>query len=163
MMSVVKKTITIASVFLLLVVLSGMMHTNAVFSASNSGKSNISPDVKNIPADSQNKNIPDYSGIYKSSDPDACRIVITIKKNNKGYSYTINAAGVRSSGWLTVEIDGDQTYMMFNGTLRSGDKTPVEASYSEKKITIQNYGNAINQYICFKKCDVKYIELVKAD
>lgn len=106
---------------------------------------------------------PDYSGIYKLSDDQACDLVITIKKDNSGYYYSINSSGVKSSGKLAVDKNEEQVYIVFNGTLRSGDNAAVEGTYSDGKIIIQNYGNSINEYICFKKCDRKYLEFVKEE
>ena len=101
---------------------------------------------------------PDYSGIYKLSDDQVCDIVIAIKKSDGGYAYSISGTGVKSSGKLSVVKDGEETYLVFSNTLRDGDKTAVEGGYSDGKIMIQNSGNAMNQYICFKQCDVKYLE-----
>ena len=103
----------------------------------------------------------DYSGIYRLTDSKVCNIVITIKKDKNDYSYTINGTGVKSSGKLAVSNDEAETYIVFTGTKRSGDKTAIEGAYSDNKITIQNYGNSINQYICFKSCDAKFLEFIK--
>ncbi len=104
----------------------------------------------------------DYSGTYRSSDTKVCDIMITVKKDKSGFIYTINGAGVKSSGKLTIVKDDEQTYLVFSGTLRSGDKTAIEGLYSEDKILIQNYGNSMNQYVCFKRCDTKYLEFVRS-
>lgn len=100
----------------------------------------------------------DYSGIYKLSDDQVCDIVITIKKDNSGYIYSITGKGLKSSGKVSVVKDGENTYLAFTGTKRSGDKSAIEGAYSDGKIIIQNYGNGMNQYICFKQCDVKFLE-----
>jgi len=105
----------------------------------------------------------DYSGTYKISDTEICDFLIVIVKSDNQYTYTIKGAGFKSSGKLSFEKQDEQTYINFNGTLRSGDKTPVTGLYSDKKIIIQNYGNSINQYICFKSCDSKYLEFIKAE
>ncbi len=105
----------------------------------------------------------DYSGIYNLSDAKACKIVITIKKDKNNYTYTINGTAIKSTGKLSVVKDQAETYLVFTGTKRSGDKTSVEGAYLNKTITVQNYGNSMNQYICFKSCDAKFLEFVKAD
>jgi hypothetical protein len=105
----------------------------------------------------------DYSGTYKLSDDQACDLVITIKKENNGYTYSIGGKGVKSSGKLAVDKSDEQVYIVFNGTLRSGDNAAVEGIYFDGKIIIQNYGNSMNQYICFKKCDRKYLEFIKEE
>lgn len=105
----------------------------------------------------------DYTGIYKLVDAKVCNIVITINKYNNNYTYAINGTGIKSSGKLSVVKDESETFLVFAGTKRSGDKADVEGSYSNKTITVQNYGNSMNQYICFKSCEVKFLEFVKAD
>ncbi len=105
----------------------------------------------------------DYSGVYKLSDNQVCDIVITIKKDNSGYTYSITGKGVKNSGKLSVVKDGKNIYLAFTGTKRSGDNAAIEGLYSEGKITVQNYGNSLNQYVCFKKCDVKFLEFIKED
>lgn len=103
----------------------------------------------------------DYSGTYEITDPSVCKLTITISKNNSGYVYTLNAAGVKSAGKLEVEKEGKEVYLNFTATLRSGDKTSVTGMYTDNAIMIQNYGNAMNPYTCFKECDVRYLQLVK--
>lgn len=121
--------------------------------------------TKNITSGSREKSIidKDYSGTYKISDKEICDFIIIIVKNDNNYTYTIKGTGFKSSGKLSFEKQDEETYINFSGTLRSGDKTPVTGLYSDNKITIQNYGNSINQYICFKSCDSKYLEFVKAE
>jgi hypothetical protein len=105
----------------------------------------------------------DYSGTYKISDTEICDFIIIIVKSNTQYTYTIKGTGYKSSGKLSFEMQDDETYINFSGTLRSGDKSPVTGSYQNKKIVIQNYGNSMNQFVCFKSCDSKYLEFVKAE
>jgi hypothetical protein len=105
----------------------------------------------------------DLSGTYKLTDVKVCNIVITIKKDKNDYTYTINGAGVKSSGRISVVKDDAVTYLVFTGTKRGGDKAAIEGAYSDKKITIQNYGNSMNQYVCFKSCDVKYLDFALAE
>lgn len=108
-------------------------------------------------------NEPDYSGVYKLSDDQVCDIVITIKETDSGYTYSISGKGVESSGKLAIVKEGDETYVVFSKTLRNGDNTAIEGLYSEGKITVQNYGNSLNKYECFKKCDGKFLEFIKKE
>lgn len=117
--------------------------------------------AQQIRADSAENRIQDLSGVYKITGAENCNLAITIKKINQGYVYIIDVSGDLSSGNLSIENEENRIYLKFNGTIRSGDNTTVEGAYSDGKINIQNYGNAINQYRCFKKCDAKYLELVK--
>ena len=105
----------------------------------------------------------DFSGIYKLSDGPVCDIVITVKKENSGYSYKISGTGMQSAGLISVVKEGENVYLAFNGTHRGGDNAAIEGLYSEGKITVQNYGNSLNQYVCFKKCDRKFLVFVKEE
>ena len=105
----------------------------------------------------------DFSGIYRLSDTLICDIVIKINKKGNDYTYIIKGTGFESSGKLSYETQDEETYINFSGTLCSGDKTPVNGLYSDKKIIIQNYGNSMNQYVCLKSCDSKYLEFVKSE
>lgn len=137
-----------------------------VTSISCAGKKIMPQNVKNLGAgleDASRENVSGLSGIYKSVNAGNCNMAITIKMNNGVYTYTISGSGVKSSGILSVNKDSDQTYLGFNGTLRSGDRTAVEGLYSGKTITIQNYGNSMNRYVCFKECDAKYLEFAKSE
>jgi hypothetical protein len=82
---------------------------------------------------------PDYSGTYKLSDDQVCGIVITIIKNKSGYTYKIMEAGMQSAGELSIVKEGEDAYLVFNATHRSGDNAAIEGLYSEGKITVQNY------------------------
>jgi len=144
-------------------IISGMILILFAVSISCAGsKSFVQNTKENKPVVSEKKQSEaDYSGIYRLTDSKVCSIVITIKKDKNGYSYVINGSGVKSSGKLAVSKDGAETYIVFTGTKRGGDKTAIEGAYSDNKLTIQNYGNSINQYICFKSCDAKYLEFIR--
>ena len=145
------------------IIIGGMILILSSVSISCAGSKNSVENIKeNKAAVSEEKAVDEnYSGTYRLTDAKICNIVITIKKDKSDYTYTINGSGVNSSGRLGVVKDGSGTYLVFSGTKRSGDKTAVEGAYSDGKITIQNYGNSMNQYVCFKSCDAKYLEFVK--
>ncbi|HPJ34263.1 MAG TPA: hypothetical protein PK358_05460 [Spirochaetota bacterium] len=105
-------------------------------------------------------NGPDCAGIYRLSDTEICDLTITVVKGSSGYNYTINGAGVSSSGKFTFNKDDSKTYIVFNGTRRSGNNEVVTGIWSDGKIIIQNYGNSMNRYVCFKKCDLKFLEFI---
>ena len=143
----------------------GMILVMFAVSISCAGSKNSVQNAKeNKPVVSEKKQSEaDYSGIYRLTDSKVCNIVITIKKDKNDYSYAINGSGVKSSGKLSVSRDGAETYLVFTGTKRGGDKTAIEGAYSDNRIMIQNYGNSINQYICFKSCDAKFLEFIKGE
>ncbi|PKL15630.1 MAG: hypothetical protein CVV49_20420 [Spirochaetae bacterium HGW-Spirochaetae-5] len=130
------------------IIIGGMIMILSSASISCAGIKNSVENIKeNKSAVSEKKAVDEnYSGSYRLTDAKICNIVITIKKDKSDYTYAINGTGVNSSG-----------------TKRSGDKTAVEGAYSNNTITVQNYGNSMNQYVCFKSCDAKYLEFVKAD
>lgn len=109
----------------------------------------------------EKKNYYNYSGVYRMADANVCNLTIEIRKDDHVYVYSIHGAGVKSSGKLAVEKDGEQVYLTFPGTLRSGDKSAVTGAYSDNAITIQNYGSSMNEYVCFKKCNIKYLRFIK--
>lgn len=114
----------------------------------------------------QNKTVTsdtDYSGIYEITDSSVCSLTITIIKKYDEYIYTIDAAGVKSSGILFVEKEGGEVYFNFAATRHNEGETSVTGIYSGNSITIQNYGNAMNSYTCFEKCDAKYLNLVRKE
>jgi len=150
---VISMSVSLAAVFLLAAGVS--------FAGSKSSAQNL----KEIKSDVSEKNAgeSDYAGVYKLSDAKICNIVITIKKDKSGYTYKIAGSGAGSSGKLSITKGDAEIYLVFARTKRGGDKTAIEGAYSDGKITIQNYGNSMNQYVCFKKCDAKYLEFIKEE
>lgn len=134
-----------------------------ISSVSCSGDKNIAENTNDSKTAvlENNESESDYSGIYRLADADKCNIEITI--NNDNSNYTISGTGVKSSGKLSVVKNDTETYLNFTGTKRGSDNVPIEGVWSDGKIIIQNYGNSMNQYICFKSCDEKFLEFVKAD
>jgi hypothetical protein len=47
--------------------------------------------------------------------------------------------------------------------LGDNPKDEVSGLFNNDTIVIQNYGNAMNQYIVFSECGTKYIELVRSE
>ncbi|MEN4761805.1 hypothetical protein ABEG63_15845 [Chryseobacterium sp. C39-AII1] len=96
------------------------------------------------------------TGLYKTTEDSFCnpKMSINIKKNQKGYYFTIyrNRKNI-TSGKLTIRIndDDEKVLKMKNsvGILRSDS------------IIIQNSGNETNQYNNFKNCSAKYLIFLK--
>ncbi|HQO01095.1 MAG TPA: hypothetical protein PLI62_02415 [Spirochaetota bacterium] len=131
----------------------------AAFSCRGKSEMNVPGGESNTTGSVETRSNPDYSGVYRIADEKICNLTITVRKNEHGYMYLIKGTGVKSSGKLAVEKDGEQVYLTFTGMLRSGDRSPVTGAYSGNTITIQNYGNSMNEYVCFKQCDGKYLRL----
>jgi hypothetical protein len=106
------------------------------------------------------KNTKDYSGVYKSGDK-FCEIEIVITKINGEYQYEINSEFRNESGLLQVSETENDVYFNFNGLLGVNPKEEIGGKYMNETIIIQNSGNAMNQYLRFSECDIKYIELAK--
>jgi hypothetical protein len=103
----------------------------------------------------------DYSGTYKSSDGGACNISVIVSKQNGNYVYKIEDQGVEYSGNLMVENQDGEIYFTFDGKIEDNAPKTISGKLVENSIMIQNYGNAMNEYNFFKKCDSKFIELKK--
>lgn len=102
----------------------------------------------------------DYSGAYKTND-EACPVELTITLKDGSYLYGYKAGKRKQNGRVEVKQTDSITYLTFKGLLAVRPKKEIEAQYAEEKITIQNYGNSMNEYLKFKDCDLKYIELEK--
>ena len=143
----------------MLFVVIGLCMAAIVFSCRGKSETNVPGGESNTKGSVETRGNPDYSGMYRIADKKSCGLTIDIRKHDQYYSYSIRGAGVKSSGRLAVEKDGEQVYLTFTGTLRSGDRSPVTGTYSGNAITIQNYGNSMNEYVCFTQCDGKYLRL----
>ena len=104
--------------------------------------------------------IEDYSGAYNSNDS-KCGMDLTITLKEGSYLYRIKTGKKKQSGKMEITQTDGGTYLTFKGLLGARPKTEIQGLYSDNKITIQNYGNSMNEYLRFKECDLKYIELTK--
>lgn len=102
----------------------------------------------------------DYSGAYKTSD-EACPMELAITLKDGSYLYGFKSGKRKQNGRVEIKQTDSGAYLTFKGLLGIRPKKEVEGLYSEEKITIQNYGNSANEYLKFKDCDLKYIELEK--
>jgi len=109
------------------------------------------------------KDTAEYTGSYKVQGDPICRLTMTLKYRDNGYVYTLKGDTFTSSGKLLIEKREGNVYFIFTNTFCKGNKMPVEGIYSGNKIIIQNYGNDMNYYSCFRECDSKYIQLVKSE
>lgn len=100
-----------------------------------------------------------YAGSYFSDDK-SCGMELHITLKNGAYTYQLKTAKRNATGAISINRPNAETYLTFHG-LRGSGKTDIEALFSNNSIMIQNSGNAQNQYLHFKECDVKYINLVK--
>lgn len=120
-------------------------------------------------------------GIYSSQDS-ACNVIISITKIKDDYFYHFTSKSRKLKGKITfirslaenlvyinfigiewAEDDGDvsKDFDKENATPNKALPTVVQGLLDDGEIVIQNYGNAMNHYLKFGECDVKYISLKK--
>lgn len=102
----------------------------------------------------------DYSGVYKSGDT-YCEMEMVITKVNGEYQYEINSKFRNQTGLLKVNETENDIYFKFDGLLGVNPKEEIGGKFINETIIIQNSGNAMNSYLKFSECDIKYIELEK--
>jgi hypothetical protein len=105
----------------------------------------------------------DYSGVYKVSDENSCKLSITIIKEGQDYNYGILGEKLDYSGKLIVENIEDDIYFTFDGQIAENKPKSVSAKFVDGSIMIQNYGNSMNKYNYFKQCEEKYLEFKKSN
>ncbi len=103
----------------------------------------------------------DYSGHYYSNEENGCKIEIIITKAKSGYNYTIKGNFINLSGKAEITNGEAESYINFKAKKKSKQSHNIEGLLTSDSITIQNYGNAMNNYIHFKSCDSKYLVFVK--
>ena len=104
--------------------------------------------------------VADFSGAYKSGDG-ACPLELTLTLTDGRYLYDIKSGKRKQSGKIEIGQSDGGIYLTFKNLLGSRPKTEIQGLIAGDKITIQNYGNSMNDYLRFKECDAKYIELEK--
>ena len=131
------------------------------FSCSNSGNTeNSSTDStasaqKSEPASA----LPDISGVYKLPEG-GCDLALTIKNENNVFKYNFIGEHLDLEGIAIVNKVNDEIYVVFDGPIGNTPPKTVEALYKDNTITIQNTGNAQNNYQYFE-CSEKYLEFTK--
>lgn len=103
----------------------------------------------------------DYSGVYNTTDPKQCNLTITVAKEKEGYKYSITGDKTDYSGVVTVTNEEGKYFLQFSGEIGNNPENSLRALYENGKLTIQNYGNSMNDFIYFKKCDAKYLTFSK--
>jgi hypothetical protein len=131
------------------------------FSCSNTGNTETSKtdSTVNVQKSEPVNSLPDISGVYKLPDG-GCKLALTIKKENNVFKYNFTGEHLDLEGIAIVnKIDSD-IYIVFDGPVGNTPPKTVEALYKDNTLTIQNDGNAENQYHYFE-CDEKYLEFKK--
>lgn len=159
----------------------------AISSKSRPNSQPVSKTLKPLPSAAPGYNYPNVSGYYKEADEEqadspgeGCNIAVTILKSNVGYRYRLTAGQTHHTGKVTLEKNQNKSigitfedipYAEYEGDVskleenkdRPQPKLPVGVGgiLSGDTITIQNYGNAMNYYVQFGGCQVKFISLVR--
>lgn len=120
-----------------------------------------SKEIKVRPVD--NKKLQEYVGTYKTDDEKSCSMVLTITLQTNGLHYKIKTRSRNKEGRIKITKIGEEVYVNFVGLRGEKLKDEIEGVYEDHKITIQNYGNAMNRYTNFSECDLKYIVLEKIE
>ena len=117
-------------------------------------------------------------GTYTNSKETECKIQLIITKNGKEYFYKIKTDERLLNGKVSFYKNENEVYINFcgiewaenNGELNENGepkdenlKLPIgiEGLLNENEITIQNYGNSMNNYVKLYDCEDKYIVLKK--
>ena len=78
---------------------------------------------------------------------------INIKKDGSEYTYTIlDGKKIISKGKASIRSEKEETI------ITCGSITGI---YTKNSITVQNYGNSMNEYNHFTQCDQKYLPFIK--
>jgi len=99
-----------------------------------------------------------YSGEYRPIGDNTCDITINIQDKDGAYTYLIKSFGKEFSGKVIVEQEDSETYLVFDGIIEGNKPKSISGLYTNDTLTIQNYGNSMNEYNYFKKCDLKFLE-----
>ena len=131
------------------------------FSCKNVTNNTNSTNVKNsIAQKSQTKDsLPDISGVYNLPDG-GCKLALTIKKEKNVFRYNFTGDQLDLEGTSIVSKLNEDIYITFDGPIGNTPPKTVEALYKDNTLTIQNDGNAQNNYHYFD-CDEKYLEFKK--
>lgn len=105
-------------------------------------------------------NMPDISGYYSLPET-GCDLKLTITKENNTFRYFFKGLHLDLQGIAILSTENDITYITFDGPIGNTPPKTVSGEYKANTITIQNYGNASNNYHYFPDCDEKYLEFTK--
>jgi hypothetical protein len=125
----------------------------------------------------------DITGDYLlQSDDTSCKIELNIKSNNNEFTYQLktNTRQLHGDVMITPNEKRDGYYITlkniewseYEGAVNFDEDAiqeqedivlprEVQGVLYENEITIQNTGNAMNYYVKFGECDLKYIHLLK--
>lgn len=130
------------------------------FSCNNSGNTQKTNEVS---TNESNYNLPDLEGNYILPSG-GCDLSLAIVKGNNDFEYFFKGMGgiIDMTGKLIFSLEEDSSYTLtFDGPIENNPPKTVEAMYKDNIITIQNYGNAQQNFMIFSDCEEKYLEFTK--
>jgi hypothetical protein len=142
------------SVFIVMLLL-GVSCTSTV-NNNNSGEANADS-VKTTKSENA---LPDISGYYRLPET-GCNLALTITKENDGFKYYFKGEHLDLEGIALLSQEDSIYYITFDGPIGNTPPKTVSAQFKENTITIENYGNAMNEYNYFPDCSEKYLEFSK--
>jgi hypothetical protein len=132
-----------------------------LFSCNSGSEQSTNSESDSTVVSNNQKSANDYSGVYKTTVDNLCQIILTITKDGQNFNYQIKFDNIEYAGKLLVENTDGETYFTFDGLIDDNKPKTVSGKLVDGSIMIQNYGNSMNEYHYFKKCDEKYLEFKK--
>lgn len=101
---------------------------------------------------SQKKN--NIGGTYYSVEANDCskKVVIKISVLKNNMVYEVRRGNKKNSGKFSIVNEKGINYINIG---------KLQGTYKNDTITIQNYGNSLNDYMNFGECEAKYLIFVK--
>ncbi len=131
------------------------------FSCQNSGNNSQNNDnASDAQKQGTQAGTPDISGQY-SLPENSCDLKLTITKENNAFRYFFKGLHLDLEGTAILSSEDNTTYITFDGPIGNTPPKTVSGQYETNTITIQNYGNASNNYHFFPDCDEKYLVFTK--
>jgi len=90
-----------------------------------------------------------------------CNCLLII--NTSDLVYEFENQNFKKKGSLSVKYIDKSIFFQFENLYGEYTQKPITAEFIDRTIVIQNYGNAMNEFIRFSECDSKYIELHKVE
>lgn len=132
------------------------------FSCKNSENNDNSSEENgaNVENSKSDNSLPDITGYYRLPEL-GCNIALTIVKESGVLKYYFKGEHLDLEGIAIVHVEEDIYYVTFDGPIGNTPPKTVSGQFKDNTITIQNYGNAMNNFHYFQDCVDKYLEFKK--
>jgi hypothetical protein len=134
----------------------GITENHEIFTYEQFGKMNLSNLKKDFIVDLRKKygkTENDIEGLYVLDSCENGRFKININKKGSVYIYSIlDGKKIISKGKTSIRSEDGETIVAFGN---------IAGLYTKNNITVQNYGNSMNEYNHFTQCDQKYLTFEK--